>query len=53
MLCDNCIRTLRKKDEKIKVNRYEYGDFDNCDICDTPYYLSEVIHKDDMLNYHE
>jgi hypothetical protein len=33
MLCDNCVRSLRKKGEKIKVRRYEYGEYDNCDIC--------------------
>jgi len=53
MLCDNCIRSLRQKGEKIKVKRYNYGEYDNCDICDTPDYLSGVICKNDELNFHE
>ena len=53
MLCDNCIYSLKNRGEKIKVKRYNYGEYDNCDICDTPDYLSGVICKNDELNFHE
>jgi len=53
ILCDKCIRALRSRGEKIKVSGYDYAEYDNCDICDTPDYLSGVICVNDEIKFCE
>ena len=53
MLCEKCIQALLRKGEKIKRCGCEYGEFENCDICDTPDFLSGVICKDDELIFND